>query len=56
MLSAIPGLGAKRVDALMATRRIVDLVGMSVAELAALDAGGKRIGDKLATTIHAAFH
>jgi ERCC4-type nuclease len=55
MLSAVPGLGEKRVSALLAEKSIAELVGMSVAELAALSVGGKRIGDKLATTIASAL-
>jgi ERCC4-type nuclease len=56
MLSAIPGLGAKRVEALLAVKRIAELAPMPVEEIAALVVGGKRIGDKLATTIYEALH
>jgi len=55
MMSAIPGLGDKRVSALLASKSIADLVAMSEAEIAALVIGGKRIGDKLAQTITAAL-
>ena len=56
MMSAVPGLGAKRVAALLAEKSIVELATMSVTEIAAITAGGKRIGDKLAETLHAAIH
>jgi len=55
MLSAIPGLGAKRCTALLAEKSIAELSGMSVADLAILMAGGKKLGPKLAETIHAAL-
>jgi ERCC4-type nuclease len=55
MLSAIPGLGDKRVAALLGIKSIADLVAMTEADIAALVVGGKRIGDKLAQTIHAAL-
>ena len=55
MMSAIPGLGDKRVTALLASKSIADLVAMTEAEIAALVIGGKRIGDKLAQTIAAAL-
>jgi ERCC4-type nuclease len=51
MLSAIPGLGAKRVSALLAVASIAELAAMTVTQIAALEVGGKRIGDKLAATI-----
>ena len=54
MLSAIPGLGGKRVSALLEAKSIQELVAMTAAEIGALVAGGKRLGDKLGTTIHAA--
>ena len=56
MLGGVPGLGGKRVDALIAERSIADLAGLSVAELAAVSASGKRIGEKLATTLYEALH
>ncbi len=55
MLSAIPGLGEKRVAALLAEKTIAELCGMTVAQLSALVVGGKRIGDKLAETIVSAL-
>lgn len=56
MLSGIPGLGGKRIEALLTERSVAELAGLSLTEIAALQAGGKRIGDKLATTIHEALH
>jgi ERCC4-type nuclease len=56
MLSGVPGLGGKRVEALLAVRSIADLAVLSITEIAGLVAGGKRIGEKLATTIHDALH
>lgn len=56
MLSGVPGLGGKRVEALLAERSVADLAQLSVAELAAITAGGKRLGEKLAATLHAALH
>lgn len=55
MLSGVPGLGGKRVEALLADRSIVDLAALSVSELATVTAGGKRLGEKLATTLHDAL-
>ena len=56
MLSAIPGLGAKRIQSVLETVSIADLVGMSVADIAKLSAGGKCLGSKLAETLYAALH
>jgi ERCC4-type nuclease len=56
MLSAIPGLGAKRIQSVLETVSIADLVGMSVADIAKLSAGGKCLGPKLAETLYAALH
>lgn len=56
MLSGVPGLGGKRVEALLAERSIADLAGMTVGELAGLAAGGKRLGEKLAATLRDALH
>lgn len=55
MLSGVPGLGGKRVEALLAEYSIADLATLDIAELATVMAGGKRLGEKLATTIHAAL-
>ncbi len=55
MLSAIPGLGEKRVAALLAEKTIAELCTMTAAQLSALVVGGKRIGDKLAETIVSAL-
>lgn len=56
MLTAVPGLGAKRVEALLAEKSVADLVRLSAAELAAVVAGGKRLGDKLGTVLFEALH
>lgn len=56
MLSAIPGLGEKRVTALLALKTIADLVSLTEADISTLVVGGKRIGDKLAHTIYEALH
>jgi ERCC4-type nuclease len=56
MLSAVPGLGAKRVEELLAEKSVADLVGLSAADLAAVVAGGKRLGDKLGTVLFEALH
>jgi len=52
MLSAIPGLGAKRVLALLAEKSIAELVALSSTEIAEVSAGGKRLGPSLAKTIY----
>jgi ERCC4-type nuclease len=54
MLGAIPGFGAKRVEALLATHSIADLVALSAEDLSALVVGGKRLG-ALGPTIAAAL-
>ena len=51
MLAGVPGLGSKRVEALLAEKSIAELAALSVSELSALVVGGKRIGNKLASTI-----
>lgn len=56
MLSAVPGLGAKRIEALLATVTIADLVGMTKEEIAALNVGGKKLGVKLGETLFDALH
>lgn len=55
MLSAIPGLGAKRCEALVAEKSIADLVGLSADDLSALVVGGKRLG-VLGPVIYDALH
>jgi ERCC4-type nuclease len=51
MLGAIPGLGEKRVAAILAERSVAGLAAMSVAEIAALAPSGRRLGDKLGAAI-----
>ena len=55
MLSAIPGLGAKRCEALVAEHSVADLVALSTEELSALVVGGKRLG-VLGPVIYEALH
>jgi len=55
MLSGIPGLGAKRVEALLATHTIAELAVLEIADLAAIQAGGTRLGIKLAEKMFEAF-
>lgn len=55
MISAVPGLGAKRASALLGLKSIAELVAATAAELAELTAGGKRLGPKLGLAIHEAF-
>jgi ERCC4-type nuclease len=51
MLGAIPGLGEKRVAAILAERSVAGLAAMTAAEIAALAPGGRRLGDKLGAAI-----
>lgn len=55
MLSAIPGLGAKRCEALIAAHSIADLTARSAEDLSALVVGGKRLG-VLGPVIYDALH
>lgn len=54
MLSAIPGLGGKRVTAMLESHSIADLVSLTEAELSTLVVGGKRLG-VLGPVIYAAL-
>jgi hypothetical protein len=56
MLSAVPGLGAKKVEALLAAYSIGSLAALSAVDLAALDTGGRALGAKAAATLHEALH
>ena len=56
MLSAIPGLGGKRVTGLLTLKSIAELVTLSAAELAEISVGGKRFGPVLGTTVFNALH
>jgi ERCC4-type nuclease len=56
MLTAIPGLGAKKVAELAAAHSIAALAGMTAAEIGALVVGGKRLGAALGMTIYEALH
>jgi ERCC4-type nuclease len=55
MISAVPGLGSKRVASLLGIKSIAELVTMSAADLAELTAGGKRLGPKLGSTLYDCF-
>jgi ERCC4-type nuclease len=57
MLTAVPGLGAKKVTGLLAEKSVAELATMTSAEIGALTAGsGKRLGDKLGAVIYDALH
>jgi ERCC4-type nuclease len=55
-LSGIPGLGAKRIEALLAVSSIAGLSGQTAAELSALVVGGKRLGAGVGAAIYEALH
>lgn len=56
MLSAIPGLGGKRVSGLLEVKSIAELVTLSAGEIAEISVGGKRLGPTLGKTIAEALH
>ena len=56
MFSAIPGLGGKRVEGLLALTSIATLCTMPEEAIAALTVNGRKIGKALAATIFAALH
>jgi ERCC4-type nuclease len=56
MLSAVPGLGGKRVVALLAQKSIAELVSMSAEEIGALQVGGRKLGDKVGAALAEALH
>ena len=51
MLSAVPGLGAKKVEALLAAYSIADLASLTVEDIGNIDVGGRILGSKVATTL-----
>ena len=55
MLSAIPGLGAKKVAAMLAERTIADLCGLSAEDISAISVSGKKLG-VLGSSIYDALH
>ena len=55
MLSAIPGLGSKKVDALLLIHSIADLVALSADEISAIQISGKRLG-ALGSVIASSLH
>lgn len=52
MLSAVPGLGAKRVSAVLEQYSIADLAILSETQLAEITAGGKRLGPKMGAALY----
>ena len=56
MLSAVPGLGAKKVEALLADYSIAALAAKSIEDFAALSVGGRALGAKAAATLHESLH
>lgn len=56
MLSAVPGLGGKRVVALLAQKSIAELVSMTAAEIGSLQVGGRKLGDKVGVALSEALH
>ena len=55
MLGSVPGLGAKKVEALLAAYSIGELVALTVEQLADLAIGGKRLGPKVAKDLREAL-
>ena len=55
MVGCIPGLGSKKVTAVLAERSIADLAAMSAAEIGNIDAGGRILGSKMGSTIKEAL-
>ena len=51
MLSAVPGLGVKKVLALLEVKSIADLCLMSAEDIGALVIGGRKLGTTLGTTL-----
>jgi len=56
MLSTVPGLGAKKVEALLATHSIAALAALSITDLAELSVGDRTLGPKAAAVLHEALH
>jgi ERCC4-type nuclease len=53
MLGAVPGLGPKRVTALLAVKSIAELAALSATEIGDLVIGGKKLGAKVGETLKA---
>ena len=51
MLSAVPGLGAKKVESLLAAHSIAELAALSAEDIGNIDVGGRILGSKVATTL-----
>ena len=56
MLAGIPGLGEKRIEALLGVASIAILATKTIVEMADMVVAGKRIGPALATTVYEAMH
>jgi len=56
MLSAVPGLGSKKVEAILATHSLASLAALSAVDLAALSVGDRALGAKAAATLYEALH
>ena len=56
MLSAVPGLGGKRVVALLEQKSIAELVSMSAVEIGSLQVGGRKLGEKVGMALSEALH
>jgi hypothetical protein len=56
MLSAVPGLGGKRVLGLLEQTSIADLVGMTAEEIGAIIVGERRLGTNVGLAIYGALH
>lgn len=55
MLSAVPGLGSKKVESLLAAHSIADLAALSATDLASLSCGDRVLGPKAAATLKEAL-
>jgi len=56
MLGAVPGLGPKRAEALLATQTIAELAALTAEELTVMSVGGKRLGETVAKFLASAFN
>jgi ERCC4-type nuclease len=56
MLSAVPGLGGKKVVALLAQKSIAELVGMSASDIGIMNVGGRKLGEKIGLALYEALH
>lgn len=56
MLSAMPGLGGKKVIELLRHRSIAELALLTPAQIGDISVGGKRLGASIGETVYAALH